>query len=126
MSAPECVLVVEAEILVRQPLAEYLRECGFRVAEAVSAAEARALLEAGKLAIDLVLADAAADADAIFGLAQWLRQSKPEIEVVLAGTPLRTAEQAGEICNDGPALVKPYEHKLVLEHIKRLLARRKR
>jgi DNA-binding response OmpR family regulator len=125
VTGPQCVLVVEADILVRQPLAEYLRECGFRVAEAVNAAKARALLEAGKLPIDLVLADAAADADAVFGFAQWIRRAQPGVEVVLAGNPLRAAEQAGEICNDGPALVKPYDHRLVLEHIKRLLARRR-
>jgi DNA-binding response OmpR family regulator len=119
-----CLLLVEAEILVRQPLAEYLRDCGFKVAEAVTAAEARELLADGQLTIDLVLADAAVDAEAVFALAQWVRRERPDVKIVLAGTQTRTAEQAGDLCNGGPALVKPYQHKLVLEHIKRQLAER--
>jgi hypothetical protein len=35
MNAP-CVLLVDAEELVRTPLAQYLRECGYRVLEAVN------------------------------------------------------------------------------------------
>jgi DNA-binding response OmpR family regulator len=119
-----CVLLVEAEILVRQPLAEYLRECGFKVAEAVTAAEARELLADGQLAIGIVLADASVDAEAVFALAQWLRRERPSVKIVMAGTATRTAAQAGDLCNEGPALVKPYRHKLVLDHIKRQLSER--
>jgi DNA-binding response OmpR family regulator len=39
--APATILVVERDILVRQPLAQYLRDCGYRVLEAVNAVEAR-------------------------------------------------------------------------------------
>jgi DNA-binding NtrC family response regulator len=118
------VLLVEAEILIRQPLAEYLRDCGFKVAEAVNAAEARELLSEAQLSIDIVLADATVEAEAVFALAQWVRREKPGVQIVLAGTPTRTAEQAGDLCNDGPALVKPYRHKQVLDFIKRQLAAR--
>ena len=52
-----CILLVECDIVVRSPLAEYLRECGYRVLEAVNTIEARELL--GKADdITLVLADA--------------------------------------------------------------------
>jgi CheY-like chemotaxis protein len=37
------VLVVGNDVLVRQPLAHYLRDCGFRVLEAADDAEARAI-----------------------------------------------------------------------------------
>lgn len=35
------VLVVEHDVLVRHPLAKYLRECGYRVVEAITYDEAR-------------------------------------------------------------------------------------
>lgn len=59
-----------------------------------------------------------------FGLARWARSGRPELHTVLAGTPERTAHAAGELCEHGPILTKPYDHKLVLDHIKRLLAAR--
>jgi DNA-binding response OmpR family regulator len=33
MSNSPCILMVEPDVLVRQPIAEYLRECGFKVVE---------------------------------------------------------------------------------------------
>jgi DNA-binding response OmpR family regulator len=46
MSDP-CILIVEQDLLVRTLLAEYLRECGYRVLEASNAGDARTLLEDG-------------------------------------------------------------------------------
>ncbi len=124
MSGAETVMLVEADILIRQPLAEYLRDCGFRVVEAANAAEARTLLREGQLRADCVLADVAAEPDEAFALAGWIREAMPEVEVILAGGAKRTAGEAGKLCNDGPALVKPYQHELVLDHIRRLLSAR--
>ena len=39
-----CILIVEQDVLVRTPLAEYLRECGYLVLEASSAGEANRTL----------------------------------------------------------------------------------
>jgi hypothetical protein len=33
---------------------------------------------------------------------------------------------AGKLCADGPMLIKPYDHQIVLDRIKRLLATRAR
>ena len=52
-----CILIVEEDLLVRTPLAEYLRECGYLVLEASSAGEARTLLEDGSRRVDIVLAE---------------------------------------------------------------------
>ena len=52
MSDP-CILIVEKDLLVRTPLAEYLRECGYLVLEASSAADARTLLEDGSRRVDI-------------------------------------------------------------------------
>ena len=126
MPDQSCVLIVEADILVRHPLAEYLRECGYRVLEARDAAEARPIIEALGASIDIILADAARPGLGGFELAAWARRLYPDIEMVLAGGVAKAVEKAGDICEEGPALSKPYEHHLVLDRIKRALAARER
>ena len=59
-----------------------------------------------------------------FGFAQWARSVRPEVDIVLAGTPERAAHAAGELCEQRPHLMKPYEPKVVLDRIKGLLAAR--
>jgi DNA-binding NtrC family response regulator len=126
MNAAECILLLEPDIVARQNLADYLRDCGYKVIEATSAAEARSLLEAPVLSIDMLLADAGADASAVFALAQWVRRTLPSLPVILAGNIEKAAAEAGDLCNDGPALVKPYDHQLVVQQIKRQLAARQK
>jgi DNA-binding response OmpR family regulator len=126
MTETETILLLEPEIIVRQPLAAYLRDCGFKVLEAATSAEARSLLENRSIAVDVILADASTDASSIFALAQWARGAFPAITVILAGSVHKTAAQAGDLCNDGPALVKPYDHQRVLAHIKQQLAARRK
>jgi hypothetical protein len=46
--------------------------------------------------------------------------------VILAGTLERAAEAAAELCEDNPAVTKPYDPQLVVDRIKQLLAARKR
>lgn len=120
------IMIVEADILVRHPLAEYLRECGFRVVEAANTNEARLLLGEGGIAVDAILADVqspgASDPD--FAFATWVRSCHPGVDLLLAGTVGRAVEKAGDLCEDGPAPTKPYDHALVGERISRLLAAR--
>ncbi|WP_413992953.1 response regulator [Labrys okinawensis] len=121
-----CILLVETDILIRTPLAEYLRDCGYRVMEATAAGEARELLVHGTIPVDIVMIAVSAEERSGFELAAWVRSNKPDCEVVLAGTPAKAAEKAGDLCEEGPALGRPYDHKFVLEHIKRLMAARQR
>lgn len=121
-----CILVVDADILVRQPLAQYLRECGFLVLEAVDAVEAREFLDKGGVRVGIVLIDAGDDRGQGFAFASWIRANHPGIEVMLAGTITRAVEKAGDLCEEGPAVNKPYEHHLVLERIRQLVAARQR
>ena len=74
MSEP-CVLIVEGDILVRNPLAEYLRECGYQVLEATNADEARQLV--GSKPVDVLLANADAPPDGGFALAVWVQTNCP-------------------------------------------------
>lgn len=123
-NSPETVLIVEADVLVRHPLAEYLRECGYKVLEALNTAEARALITEGQK-IDTVLADTQGISGG-FDLANWLRAQYPDITVILAGTVSKAVQKAGDICEDGPAINKPYDHQFVLDHIRLSLAARAR
>jgi hypothetical protein len=44
----------------------------------------------------------------------------------MAATVEKAAEKAGDLCREGPAITKPYDHKIVLQRIRRLLASRRR
>jgi CheY-like chemotaxis protein len=126
--AVEAVLVVDDEVLVRMVIAAYLRDCGYRVIEAASPEEARLVIEhddEGTISIVLSGVSMPAQGDG-FELAQWIRQRRPDLEVVLAGTPARAADAAGDICQRGPMLAKPYEPQVVLDRIRWLLSRRPR
>jgi CheY-like chemotaxis protein len=120
------ILLVDSDILVRHPLAEYLRECGYHVLEAGSALEARKFIAESEASIDAVLADVGGPDEDGFALASWIRADHPHIEIALAGTVDKAAQKAGDLCREGPALAKPYDHQFILDHIRRLLAARDR
>jgi DNA-binding response OmpR family regulator len=117
----ETILVVDGEVLVRMVIAAYLRDCGYRVIEAASALEAMLVLDDAENHVQVVLAAVEVDG---FALAQQIRRSRPGLRVILAGTPSRAADAAGELCEHGPMLAKPYEPQVVLDRIRRLLAHR--
>jgi DNA-binding response OmpR family regulator len=119
------VLLVEGDITVRHPLAEYLRECGFTVFEASNGDEAKLAMTAPNLQIEVVLADMMTEGSG-FTLQRWIKENNHTAEVILAGSIEKAVDRAASICKNGPALVKPYEHHLVLDHIRRALARRNR
>lgn len=124
-----CVMIVERDVLVRAPLADYLRECGFRVLEASTDAEARLMVGAWAAEIGAALIDIDGSAEAAFALAAWLRSEHPAIAVAIAGTPARAAEKAGNLCAEGAEgadVSKPYDHRVVLDRIRRLMAARDR
>jgi CheY-like chemotaxis protein len=123
----QTVLVVEDEVLIRMVISEYLRECGYRVIEAAHTDEAIALLQEPDVDVDIVFTDVemvGASMDG-FALARWIRENRPELKVVMAGSPARAAEMAGDLCESGPLLSKPYDPQFALDRIRRLLAERK-
>jgi CheY-like chemotaxis protein len=126
VATAETVLVVEDDVLVRLVIAGYLRDCGYRVLEAASAAEALRLLERDEARVDVVLTDVQMPGEMDgFALAQWVRRVRPEVEVLLAGTPARAADAAAELCDEGPSRERPDTPSAVLARIRRLLATRR-
>jgi DNA-binding NtrC family response regulator len=122
--AQETILVVEDDVLIRMPIAQYLRDCGYRVIEAVSADEAMSVLLHRETMIDVVFSDIEMPGSVDgFGLAKWIREHRSGMDVILAGTVPRTVEAAKGLCESGP-VPKPYEAQSVHNHIRRLLAAR--
>jgi DNA-binding NtrC family response regulator len=125
VSCSPVLLIVEGDIVVRHPLAEYLRECGYTVLEAASGEEAVAVLQGSGLIIGIVIADMTTTGSG-FGLRQWIGSNNPSVEVILAGSVDKAVSRAAEVCEDRPAITKPYEHQLVLDRIRQSLAQRHR
>ncbi len=119
----QTVLVVEDEVLVRMVIADYLRECGFRVIEAGSATEAITVL-ASPEPVDVVFSDVQMPGDMDgFGLATWVRRHQPWIKMLLTSGNARAAQTAGDLCEDGPLEQKPYHPTTILARIQQLLGR---
>lgn len=118
-----CIVVADSEVLIRDTIAEYLRGCGYKVIEAASSDEVVTILEHSSIEIRVVMADAELGGVMnAFQLRMWLRDHAPKVDMVLAGNVDAAAKAAGELCDDGPHLKRPYDTQAVVAHIKRLLA----
>jgi CheY-like chemotaxis protein len=115
------ILVVEDELLIRMPLTEYLRDCGYRVLEVGSVPDAKSVLNSAPL-VDLVFTDVTlAGEENGFMLANWVREHHPATKVLLTSGVANTAEKANELCADSPLVAKPYTYFGVLQRINALL-----
>src|SRR4051812_27976650 len=117
-------MLVEPDIIIRHHLAEYLRECGFMVLQASDTNEARQFFTQERSKINVVLADVKAPDEGGFALARWIRSGYPGTDVILSGSVRTAAEKAADLCGERPDVTKPYNHQLVLDRIRRLLAAR--
>ena len=119
---PATVLVVDGEVIIRTEISAFLRDCGYRVIEAATSDEALHVLRANSAPVKILLTDVQLPGSLDgFALARWVRSNKPGVGVVLAGTVQRAAVAAGELCEDGPTLSKPYDPQIVADRIKWLL-----
>jgi DNA-binding NtrC family response regulator len=112
------ILVVEDEVLLRVVLAEYLRECGFKVYEAGNGAEAITLLKTRKYAIDLVLSDVDMPEVDGFALAQWVNKYRPGLPIQLLSGDRKKSETAKNLCENEPFFAKPYDVKKVVAFVR--------
>ena len=94
------LVLAESEVLLRAPLAEFLRDCGIRVVEATSAEEAKMALAKADLNITTVLTSVELAGDG-FGISSWAKKNRPDVVVKIAGTARRAVEIAASICEDG-------------------------
>jgi CheY-like chemotaxis protein len=112
------ILIVEDEVLIRFVIADYLRECGFKVLEAGDAAEAIQIIEA-EIELDLVFSDVQMPGEMDgFGLAQWIRAHRPKLPVTLTSGDSKKSAKAKELCENEPFFAKPYDVAKVVAHIR--------
>ncbi|HVB89136.1 MAG TPA: response regulator [Beijerinckiaceae bacterium] len=119
------ILLVEPDVLVLKPLAEYLRQCGYDVLEAKTREEAIGIVKERPGIINILLSDVHTPGTLDgYGLANWIRANRPSVDIVLAGTPVAAANEAAGLCEEGPQRSKPYDHALLLDRIKKTIAAR--
>lgn len=105
-------------------LAEYLRGCGYKVVEGAGAKDAFAVLEAGT-PVDVIFAEVRLDGDLNgLELSAKIRARYPEIDVVLAIGTAHAADEAANLCDEGP-LVRPYHPEELVKRIQKLRERRR-
>jgi CheY-like chemotaxis protein len=115
------VLVVEDETMVRMPIAEYLRDCGYNVLEAADASEAIAAMDAEE-PVSLVFSDIRmpGQMDGL-ALAEWFQAHHPAVPVLLT-----SGYNGGRKVPAGPVsgtrfIEKPYSQTQVARRIAALL-----
>jgi CheY-like chemotaxis protein len=112
------ILVVEDEDTIRTCVAEYLRDCGYRVAEAPDVREAMDLLASQR--VGLVFSDINMPGDETgFTLEKWIRRHLPAVKVILtSGFPQSEADTEDLL---EPMIAKPYSCAALSRRIDSLL-----
>lgn len=114
---PETVLLVDTDPLQRSTVAEYLRDCGYQVIEATSAAEALSVLRHRQ--VEVLVTDTDLQDTSGFQLSSQARNSHPNLKIVQTHSAERKAKVAAELCDEGP-LDQPYHPQNLVERIRRL------
>ena len=122
-TATRTIVLAEQDVLVRMSLADYLRGCGYKVLEARSADEAIRLLEDSGIPTHVVISSIELAGDE-FGIAKWLRDHRPDLELRLTGTTKRAVDVAASLCDGGP-LPAPYNAQILHRRILRLMGGRR-
>lgn len=115
------VLVVEDETMVRMPIAEFLRDCGYHVLEAGDANEAIATLDSDG-PVSLIFTDVRMPGKMDgFALAEWCRSHHPAVPVLLtSGYNGGRSLPSGSITG-ARFIEKPYSQSQVARRIAALL-----
>jgi CheY-like chemotaxis protein len=117
---PKIVLIAEDEVIIRQVLAEHLRDCGFEVIATVNVQEAMQVLRDG-LPVDVLLADVRMPGEPNgFGLARWVRQHHLQVRIVMTSGVDRAARQASDLCAAEHEVAIPHDPARIAAEIRRL------
>lgn len=113
----ETILVASSDALQRSIIAKYLRECGYSVIEATGFDDAKIAI--GHYEVDVVVSDTQMQDGTGFDLSTYIRSRHLNIEIILTQSLIKTAQVAGDLCEQGP-LDQPYHPQRLVEEIKRL------
>lgn len=115
------LLIVDDQPDIRNPLATYLTQKGFRSSTAASAAEARKLLETS--AIDLVILDIMMPGEDGLSLCRHLRETRDLPVIILTAMSEETDRVIGLEMGADDYMVKPFNPRELLARIKSVLRR---
>lgn len=113
----ETILVASSDALQRSIIAKYLRECGYSVIEATGFDDAKIAI--GHYEVDVVVSDTQMQDGTGFDLSTYIRSRHLNIEIILTQSLIKTAQVAGDLCEQGP-LDQPYHPQRLVDEIKRL------
>ena len=116
------ILVVEDELMVRLPIAEYLRDCGYHVLEACNAAEAIAAVDAAG-PVSVVFSDVRMPGKMNgLDLARWFQAHHPRVPVLLTSGYIPNLNVRTDNLYGSKLIEKPYSQAQVAGRIEALLA----
>ena len=117
------VMVVDDEPELRGLLTEYFSRNGCAVRPAGDAAEARALVAAGKP--DIAILDVNMPGENGLSLARWLREAHPEVGLIMLTTASDTVDRVvGLELGADDYVPKPFELRELLARVRAVLRRR--
>jgi DNA-binding response OmpR family regulator len=118
------IMVLESDVIVRTEIAGFLRECGYKVIEGITANDLWSIVDA-KVKLDVVFSEVnlTGETDG-FTIARRIRQTYPDIDIILTSSVESAAEKVKDLCDEGP-LKKPYRAEDVAARIHLLLERRR-
>ncbi len=101
------IMVLESDVLVRTEIAEFLRGCGYKIIEGTTAADLWTIIDA-KVKVDVVFSEVNLPGETDgFTVARRIRQTYPEIDIILTSSIEGAADKIKDLCDEGP-LRKPY------------------
>jgi DNA-binding NtrC family response regulator len=118
----ETILVVEDEEAVRNFVQQVLKEQGYRVLSASSAAEAKEVFKKNGWEVALLLTDVVMPGENGFELYKNLAGRRPSLKILyMSGYAMDTLIQEGEMSSDIPMLQKPFHPKVLSKKIREIL-----
>jgi len=118
------IMVLESDVIIRTEIAEFLRECGYKVIEGVTANDLWIVIDA-KVKLDVVFSEVNLPGETDgFTVARRIRQTHPQIDVILTSSIEGAAEKIKDLCDEAP-LKKPYRAEDVAARIHLILERRR-
>jgi DNA-binding response OmpR family regulator len=118
------IMVLESDVIVRTEIAEFLRECGHKVIEGMTANDLWIIIDA-KVKLDVVFSEVNLPGETDgFTVARRIRQTYPQIDIILTSSVESAAEKSKDLCEAGP-LKKPYRTQDVAARIHLLLEGRR-
>lgn len=116
------LLIAEDEFIIRAALADHLQECGFKVFEASTAAEAIKIIQSSEIHFDLVFCDIMMPGLVNgLGLALWIRANRPGLPIILTSGDPDKAAAAKKLFESETFIPKPYDLDGVVAQIRAIV-----